>query len=292
MNNNEYFSIKKRGKIKHYYLSQLSYSLKKVRDVLRTLYPEKIKEINKTHFNVIFGLFMLKRRNIPITIIGKPKKYIIPLTDIKIINDSKNWVPNWIQNGILKLKPVLDPFWNNNCKMLSNNLWIPDTSVNWKPKKYNKSFKEETILTTVNDSIEYFEPSLFEEFDYLDYYEPSLFEKIKEEIIRCRKVRFYPNKTQKNIIKGWIGTSRYVYNTALNAVKNGKEAQKVISQLEPKIVIPMHYALPKLKYKLNSVDEFLHTMGAKKIEPQEKLMIKEKDLAAEREETEIVVLQP
>ena len=40
------------------------------------------------------------------------------------------------------------------------------------------------------------------------------------------------------------------------------------------------------------MDEFLHTMGAKKIEPQEKLMIKEKDLAAEREETEIVVLQP
>ena len=73
---------------------------------------------------------------------------------------------------------------------------------------------------------------------------------------------------------------------------NGKEAQKVISQLEPKIVIPMHYALPKLKYKLNSVDEFLHTMGAKKVEPQEKLMIKEKDLAAEREEAEIIVLQP
>lgn len=73
---------------------------------------------------------------------------------------------------------------------------------------------------------------------------------------------------------------------------NGKEAQKVISQLEPKIVVPMHYALPKLKYKLNSVDDFLHTMGAKKIESQEKLMVKEKDLAAEREETEIVVLSP
>ena len=71
---------------------------------------------------------------------------------------------------------------------------------------------------------------------------------------------------------------------------NGKEAQKVISQLEPKIVIPMHYALPKLKYKLNPVDDFLRTMGAKKTEPQEKLVVKEKDLAQEREETEIVVL--
>lgn len=73
---------------------------------------------------------------------------------------------------------------------------------------------------------------------------------------------------------------------------NGKEAQKIISQLEPKIVIPMHYLLPKLKYKLNPVEDFLRTMGAKKVEPQEKLLIKEKDLSAEREETEIVVLQP
>ena len=73
---------------------------------------------------------------------------------------------------------------------------------------------------------------------------------------------------------------------------NGKEAQKIISQLEPKIVVPMHYALPKLKYKLNPVDDFLRTMGAKKVEPQEKLTIKAKDLSAEREETEIVVLTP
>lgn len=73
---------------------------------------------------------------------------------------------------------------------------------------------------------------------------------------------------------------------------NGKEAQKIISQLEPKIVIPMHYLLAKLKYKLNPVEDFLRTMGAKKTEAQEKLTIKEKDLAQEREETEIVVLSP
>ena len=75
---------------------------------------------------------------------------------------------------------------------------------------------------------------------------------------------------------------------------NGKEAQKVISQLEPKIVIPMHYALPKLKYKLNPVEDFLRTMGVLRQaqdEPREKLVVKEKDLSAEREETEIMVLQ-
>jgi L-ascorbate metabolism protein UlaG (beta-lactamase superfamily) len=70
-----------------------------------------------------------------------------------------------------------------------------------------------------------------------------------------------------------------------------KEAASLVHQIEPKIVIPMHYALPKLKVKLASVDEFLKEMGAKKIEPQQKLTLKAKDIAAEREETEIVVME-
>ena len=72
---------------------------------------------------------------------------------------------------------------------------------------------------------------------------------------------------------------------------NGKEAGKIISQIEPKIIIPMHYALPRLKVKLAPVDEFLRTMGKKGLEPQGKLSLKAKDVAGEKEEAEIVVLQ-
>ena len=53
----------------------------------------------------------------------------------------------------------------------------------------------------------------------------------------------------------------------------------------------MHYALPGLKPKLDSVDEFLRTMGKKGLEIQPKLVVKEKDIAAERDEVEVVVLQ-
>ena len=73
---------------------------------------------------------------------------------------------------------------------------------------------------------------------------------------------------------------------------NGKEAGKIISQIEPKIIIPMHYALPKLKVKLAPVDEFLRTMGKKELEPQGKLSLKAKDVAGEKEEAEIVVMRP
>jgi len=67
------------------------------------------------------------------------------------------------------------------------------------------------------------------------------------------------------------------------------DAQKIISQIEPKIVIPMHYALPKLKIKLNDVSKFLKAMG-KTVNPQEKLIVKSSTLS--KEGMEIIVLQP
>ena len=58
-------------------------------------------------------------------------------------------------------------------------------------------------------------------------------------------------------------------------------AAKVISQIEPKIVIPMHYQVPKLKVKLEDLEKFLKVMGQKSLESQPKLTIKKKDLPEE-----------
>lgn len=71
---------------------------------------------------------------------------------------------------------------------------------------------------------------------------------------------------------------------------DGSEASKIISQIEPRVVIPMHYALPKLKVKLEGAEKFLKAMGAKGIEPQAKLTIKKKDLP--EGEMRVVVLKP
>ncbi len=48
---------------------------------------------------------------------------------------------------------------------------------------------------------------------------------------------------------------------------DAKEAAAIVNQIEPKIVIPMHYALPKLKFKLGEVEQFLKVMGEKNGEP-------------------------
>ncbi len=70
-----------------------------------------------------------------------------------------------------------------------------------------------------------------------------------------------------------------------------EEAAKVVKQIEPRFVIPMHYKIPGLKIALAGVEEFLKEIGAAKTVPQEKLTLKKKDLA-EGGKTEVVVLTP
>ncbi len=67
-----------------------------------------------------------------------------------------------------------------------------------------------------------------------------------------------------------------------------KDASGVISQIEPRIVIPMHYKIPKLKVKLDSLEKFLKLMGAEDVKPEKKIKISLKDLP--KEETKIVTL--
>jgi len=67
------------------------------------------------------------------------------------------------------------------------------------------------------------------------------------------------------------------------------EAVLVISELEPRIVIPMHYKIPGLKVDVDPVDKFLKEMGASKAEKLPKLKIAKKDLP--QEETKVILLE-
>lgn len=70
---------------------------------------------------------------------------------------------------------------------------------------------------------------------------------------------------------------------------DAKKAVEVINQLEPRIVIPMHYSLPGLKFDLAGVDKFIKELG---LPPryEEKLKISKRDLPTEN--TELVILTP
>lgn len=68
---------------------------------------------------------------------------------------------------------------------------------------------------------------------------------------------------------------------------DGKSASDIVSQLEPKIIIPMHYYIDGLKFQLDGVEKFLKEMGAENVQPVPKLSITRERLP---EEPMVVVL--
>lgn len=68
---------------------------------------------------------------------------------------------------------------------------------------------------------------------------------------------------------------------------SASEAAKIAADLEPRIVIPMHYKVPGLKFELEEVEKFLKEMGKEVITPQPKLVISKDKLP---EEMEVIVL--
>ena len=74
--------------------------------------------------------------------------------------------------------------------------------------------------------------------------------------------------------------------TAINAA----QAAEVVRQLEPRYVVPMHYAIAGLKVDLDTLDRFLKEMGVTSSEPQPKLSVQKSSVA--EYETKVVVLEP
>jgi L-ascorbate metabolism protein UlaG (beta-lactamase superfamily) len=73
------------------------------------------------------------------------------------------------------------------------------------------------------------------------------------------------------------------------------EAISVISQIEPRLVIPMHYALPgqrSFDYELATIEKFAHEIGLKDVVAEEKLSVTAANLPGEEEETRFVIMKP
>lgn len=72
-------------------------------------------------------------------------------------------------------------------------------------------------------------------------------------------------------------------------VLNAKRAVEIVTQLSPRIVIPMHYAVPGLKAKSDPIEKFLKEMAAGNPERVAKFKAVKKDLPVE--ETKVVILE-
>lgn len=62
---------------------------------------------------------------------------------------------------------------------------------------------------------------------------------------------------------------------------DGKQATQIISQIEPRIVIPMHYSIKGLNIKIDSLDPFCKEIGVCPAERVVKFKVAKKDLPQE-----------
>jgi len=62
---------------------------------------------------------------------------------------------------------------------------------------------------------------------------------------------------------------------------NANQAMEVIGQIEPKIVIPMHYQIPGSTYQFDSLENFLKVVGVE-VKPIDKLVVNKGKLPEER----------
>lgn len=73
-----------------------------------------------------------------------------------------------------------------------------------------------------------------------------------------------------------------------NYTIDAEEAVSLVNQIDPKIVIPMHYKIPGLKIKLETEEKFVKAFS-KKPEILDKLVIRKTQLP---QETKIIILKP
>lgn len=86
------------------------------------------------------------------------------------------------------------------------------------------------------------------------------------------------------------GTDILLVPVGGNFTIDAKQATKIISELEPRVVIPMHYHIPGLKAKIDGLDPFCKEIGVCPKEELSKFKITKKDLP--QQDLQVVLLQP
>jgi L-ascorbate metabolism protein UlaG (beta-lactamase superfamily) len=107
-----------------------------------------------------------------------------------------------------------------------------------------------------------------------------------EDITICHLGDLGEPKLKEEILEKVSNTDILLVPVGGNYTINSEEAISFINQIEPKIIIPMHYALPNLKIKLDPIDKFIKSIS-KKPEVMDKLVIRKNNLP---EETKLIVL--
>lgn len=198
----------------------------------------------------------------------------------------------WFGQGCCKIQ-------NKNITLLFDPLSLSNTGIKT-PK-----IKDGIILhSTVQESFPQkddkgnfciFTPGEYEVKDVFIYALPSskkesdkIIYRIELEDISLIHLGGVKNKPSEEIIGEIDGGDILMVPVGGKDVLSYEQAADLVSQIEPKIVIPIYYRIPNLKIKLDGVEKFSKELGVKRT-TLDKLNIRKKDLP---EETELIILNP
>lgn len=108
----------------------------------------------------------------------------------------------------------ITPFWNEDCKTLSNKLWLPtdNPKAPFKLHKLNSWFSIHIRTNKPASSLRIYKPiKVCDE-------EPS-----KGQNIKIKRIRIKPNSSQEKVLRDWIGSARNAYNYVISKTHEHSE---------------------------------------------------------------------
>ena len=218
--------LKKKGKYLKLPIQLFVHRLMLTRSALLNAHPDTVDTISKMSKLLLLTVLVFKKNQKSVTVECLPRSKWMTLNDKRIFSDPDILLMSWLQTSVLGLigkEKVLKPFWNEQCREISQKLWLP-TEIDFVGSLSNfwngSSLQTESnswflIMTKINPQNQISPTTYFQ-----SYMSTPVEQWIKEDI-RTRKIRIYPNRNQKHQIKQWMGTRRFIYNQGLSKIKSG-----------------------------------------------------------------------
>ncbi|CAG8800345.1 25688_t:CDS:1, partial [Gigaspora rosea] len=158
----------------------------------------------------------------------------------RILNDNAN-----TSNNDTRIREkIFYPFWTDASKELSSKLWLPE-GIDYVNIKSDSWFsvqmcKIPNVENWPKIRYELLPPDITVCEPYLTNLTRNTEKKKKQtktgkqqknESLKMRKIRLYPDKEQQAILKRWMGTSRWTYNQSLRIYKSGVKDLKLVRKL-------------------------------------------------------------
>ncbi|CAG8772073.1 6182_t:CDS:1, partial [Gigaspora rosea] len=158
----------------------------------------------------------------------------------RILNDNAN-----TSNNDTRIREkIFYPFWTDASKELSSKLWLPE-GIDYVNIKSDSWFSVQMCKIPIMENwpkicYELLPPDITVCEPYLTNLtrvnenkkkQTKTGKQQKNESLKMRKIRLYPNTEQQAILKRWMGTSRWTYNQSLRIYKSGVKDLKLVRKL-------------------------------------------------------------